>query len=110
MAYVKSLSEVPYLSKKGLQDRYFLYLKYKEKTMAEKKFKQVCKCENCGNEAEMMITCSLEEHEEKPTGMPYAATVATRPTCGLIFNHNSIDYTCFVLTTQNRYKSKGVAM
>ena len=30
--------------------------------MAEKKFKQVCKCENCGNEAEMMITCSLEEH------------------------------------------------
>ena len=68
MAYVKSLSEVPYLSKKGLQDRYFLYLKYKEKTMAEKKFKQVCKCENCANEAEMMITCSLEEHEEKPIG------------------------------------------
>ena len=68
MAYVKSLSEVPYLSKKGLQDRYFLYLKYKEKTMAEKKIKQVCKCENCGNEAEMMITCSLEEHEEKPIG------------------------------------------
>lgn len=31
--------------------------------MAEKKktFKQVCKCENCGNEAEMMVTCSLEE-------------------------------------------------
>jgi hypothetical protein len=34
--------------------------------MTEKKFKQVCKCENCGNEAEMMVTCSLEEHEEKP--------------------------------------------
>jgi ribosomal protein S14 len=34
--------------------------------MAEKKIKQVCKCENCGNEAEMMITCSLEEHGEKP--------------------------------------------
>ena len=34
--------------------------------MAEKKFKQVCKCENCGNEAEMMITCSLEEHEAQP--------------------------------------------
>lgn len=32
--------------------------------MSEKKFKQVCKCENCGNEAEMMITCSLEEHAE----------------------------------------------
>ena len=73
MAYVKSSSEVPYLSKKGLQDRYFLFLKYKEKTMAEKKFKQVCKCENCGNEAEMMITCSLEEHEEKPTGSSEAS-------------------------------------
>ena len=31
--------------------------------MAERKFKQVCECKNCGNEAEMMITCSLEEHE-----------------------------------------------
>ncbi len=33
--------------------------------MAQKKFKQVCQCENCGNEAEMMITCSLEEVEDK---------------------------------------------
>ena len=33
--------------------------------MPEKKFKQVCKCENCGNEAEMMITCSLEEHTKE---------------------------------------------
>ena len=32
--------------------------------MPEKKFKQVCECKNCGNEAEMVITCSLEE--EKP--------------------------------------------
>ena len=29
--------------------------------MAEKKFKQVCECTNCGNEAEMVVTCSLEE-------------------------------------------------
>ncbi|MFO7644161.1 MAG: hypothetical protein R6W95_07240 [Desulfosarcina sp.] len=28
--------------------------------MAEKTFKQVCECKNCGNEAEMVITCSLE--------------------------------------------------
>jgi DNA-directed RNA polymerase subunit M/transcription elongation factor TFIIS len=28
-----------------------------------KKFKQVCKCENCGNEADMDLTCSLEEYE-----------------------------------------------
>ena len=31
--------------------------------MAEKKFKQVCECKNCGNEAEMVITCSLEEEK-----------------------------------------------
>jgi thymidine kinase len=29
--------------------------------MSEKKFKQVCKCEHCGSEAEMVITCTLEE-------------------------------------------------
>jgi hypothetical protein len=34
--------------------------------MAEKKLKKVCKCENCGNEAEMMITCSLEEEPDQP--------------------------------------------
>jgi len=26
-----------------------------------KKIKQVCKCENCGNEAEMVVTCTLAE-------------------------------------------------
>jgi hypothetical protein len=24
--------------------------------------RQVCKCEHCGNEAEMVVTCSLPEH------------------------------------------------
>ncbi len=28
-----------------------------------KKFKQVCKCTKCGNEAEMMVSCSLKEVE-----------------------------------------------
>ena len=28
-----------------------------------KKFRQVCKCETCGNEAEMDLTCTLEEYE-----------------------------------------------
>lgn len=32
--------------------------------MKEKKFKQVCECINCGNEADMMITCSLKPEEE----------------------------------------------
>ena len=34
-----------------------------EKT-SPKKFRQVCTCENCGSEAEMIITCSLEAVEE----------------------------------------------
>ena len=34
--------------------------------MTEKKFKKVCKCENCGNEAEMVITCSLDEPSDQP--------------------------------------------
>jgi len=29
--------------------------------MPEKTFKQTCECKNCGNEAEMMVTCTLEE-------------------------------------------------
>ena len=37
--------------------------------MAEKKFKQVCECTNCGNEAEMMVTCTLEE-ETADTATP----------------------------------------
>jgi DNA-directed RNA polymerase subunit M/transcription elongation factor TFIIS len=28
--------------------------------MAEKKFKEICTCDHCGSEAEMVITCSLE--------------------------------------------------
>ncbi len=35
--------------------------------MAEKKLKKVCKCENCGNEAEMVITCALEEEADQPS-------------------------------------------
>jgi len=31
----------------------------------EKHFKKVCKCQHCGNEAEMLVTCTLEHsHEE----------------------------------------------
>ncbi len=30
--------------------------------MPEKSFKHVCECKNCGNEAEMVVTCSLPEH------------------------------------------------
>ena len=30
----------------------------------KKTFKQICTCKNCGNEAEMIVTCSLEPAEE----------------------------------------------
>ena len=36
-----------------------------------KEIKQVCKCENCGNEAEMVVTCSLED-ETGPAEAPPA--------------------------------------
>ncbi len=29
--------------------------------MTEKKFKQICECTKCGNEAEMTVTCNLVE-------------------------------------------------
>ena len=29
--------------------------------MTEKKFKHVCECTNCGNEAEMVVTCTLAD-------------------------------------------------
>jgi hypothetical protein len=33
-------------------------------TTPKKTFRQVCTCQNCGNEAEMIVTCSLEPDEE----------------------------------------------
>ena len=38
--------------------------------MTEKKLKKVCKCHNCGNEAEMVITCSLEDETDEPSAAP----------------------------------------
>jgi len=32
--------------------------------MSEIVKKEVCKCENCGNEAEMVVTCSLPDVDE----------------------------------------------
>jgi len=43
------------------------------KTMGEKTEKiEVCKCEKCGNEAEMVVTCELvpvEDEEKKAAGV-----------------------------------------
>jgi DNA-directed RNA polymerase subunit M/transcription elongation factor TFIIS len=55
----------------------------------KKKITQVCKCENCGNEAEMVITCALgdETSENKPSKKEVAGKnkvkgVGTCSTCG----------------------------
>jgi len=34
------------------------------------KIKQVCKCENCGNEAEMVVTCTLDEDQDTESTAP----------------------------------------
>ena len=39
--------------------------------------KQVCKCENCGNEAEMEITCSLPDNQDDAA---QKATAPSKPT------------------------------
>lgn len=38
--------------------------------MSKKVFKKVCTCENCGNEAEMTVTCSIDsmESDSAPSG------------------------------------------
>lgn len=32
--------------------------------MPEKTFKQICECVNCGNEAEMQVTCKLKDGQK----------------------------------------------
>ena len=52
--------------------------------MAEKKFKQVCICNNCGNEAEMEITCQwveVEEAEDNKNASSPPAKVKGTGTC-----------------------------
>lgn len=50
---------------------------------------QVCKCENCGNEAEMVVTCSLPDdappaaaaNKSEPTSPPADQKVKGQATC-----------------------------
>jgi DNA-directed RNA polymerase subunit M/transcription elongation factor TFIIS len=44
--------------------------------MSEIVRKKVCKCEHCGNEAEMIVTCSLSDEAEKPADASVAAREA----------------------------------
>jgi transcription elongation factor Elf1 len=51
--------------------------------MPEKTIKKICKCENCGNEAEMVITCALEAEEASPPRpVPSAPAVDKHQTKG----------------------------
>jgi hypothetical protein len=51
--------------------------------------RQVCKCDNCGNEAEMVVTCSLPEDtppaatadKPKPASPPAGQKVKGQATC-----------------------------
>lgn len=43
--------------------------------MSKVEKRQVCKCENCGNEAEMVVTCTLPDASESP---PQEAAVETK--------------------------------
>ena len=38
--------------------------------MSEIVKKEVCKCENCGNEAEMVVTCSLPDTDANENTVP----------------------------------------
>ena len=44
--------------------------------------KEVCKCKNCGNEAEMVVTCSLPDAEAEKRFEQRVKGVATCSHCG----------------------------
>jgi hypothetical protein len=50
-----------------------------EATVTEIEKKEVCKCENCGNEAEMVFTCTLPGVEEGPGKSDRAAVKSGDP-------------------------------
>jgi hypothetical protein len=47
--------------------------------MADIVRRQVCRCVKCGNEAEMLITCSLPEETAAPAGSGSAAAQDGEP-------------------------------
>ena len=64
--------------------------------MTEEQFKQVCECKNCGNEAEMVVTCSMEEvsvrtkADPKFTTTPKAENAQGRAMCSHCGNEADI--------------------
>jgi transcription elongation factor Elf1 len=52
-----------------------------EKKVAEKKFKHICECTNCGNEAEMVVTCTMADESTEDV-MPKVVPKETGKTKG----------------------------
>ena len=50
--------------------------------MAQIEKKEICKCENCGNEAEMVVTCSLPDIEVEENPKKKIKGTATCSECG----------------------------
>ena len=50
--------------------------------MADIVKKEVCKCENCGNEAEMVVTCSLPDAQAEQEPEKRVMGTATCSHCG----------------------------
>lgn len=59
----------------------------------EKNVKKVCKCEKCGNESEMTITCTLPEEEtvSKPAAKPTPAGAKVKGTATCAHCGNEAD-------------------
>jgi hypothetical protein len=46
-----------------------------------KKIRKICECKNCGNEAEMLITCTLTEPETDAKNQGHEHQVKGSATC-----------------------------
>jgi hypothetical protein len=45
-----------------------MWVKFRKEEVFMEVRREVCHCENCGNEAEMIITCSYVEVPDRPEG------------------------------------------
>ncbi len=55
-----------------------------------KKFNKICKCENCGNEAEMIVTCSMESTADVANPSTSAKQLKGTGTCSHCGNEAEI--------------------
>jgi hypothetical protein len=53
--------------------------KFKQEDTMTEEIKKVCKCEKCGNESEMIITCSLPSSQEEASDSKGSAAADEQP-------------------------------